>query len=644
MDNSQTSTQVYLWVVGDQINLPNSELIAGRYEVITPNIWLDTQPQVELLLPENFSDDLIPYFKLFPHSLHLPYLYTILNFQEKDYILLENAPITPNGELYPSLEEAWSQATEVRQLYWLWQIWELWSILKDFNLVKSLLIPENIRVQGWRVRLTQLYQDESSEESLITQLAHNWEKLLGFTKSSFTLPLSDLIKTLQTEDINYQQIGKNLNDLLLEVASIQPLQVKIASGTALGTQPTHNEDSYYPRSEDLPSQYNEIVSVIASQLMIVCDGIEGHEGGEVASQLAISTIKLQIQALLREIAQEPEIMTPDLVKEQLGAIIRIANNMIAARNDQQGREGRKRMGTTLVMALQLPQLIGKAESVGGNSHELYIAHVGDSRAYWLTSQKCEKLTIDHDLTTREVKLGHSTYQLALKNPNGSALTQALGTKEGDQIKPTIQRFIIEEDGILLLCSDGLSDYNFLEKNWQKFANEMLLEKRPLEDIVESLLVEGTAYNGHDNLSVVVAVYRVHNQPPILVNLEEFRPEINKIFVPSSAEFTSQLREKSQGLVLFSPVEKGEILADHTINAEIISEEKIKASSESKKWLKMGSKIIFVSLGSIGLLLLMGLIIIVIQWLINPQQIEQWREQIFEQNSTEKIEQNQNRAT
>jgi protein phosphatase len=627
MSNSQTLKNIYLWVMGNpEINQSPSELIQDRYQVISPNIWLDTKPEEFPSVKDNFAPNLIAYFKLFPKNLYFPYIYSVFNIEETEVVLLENVPISPEGQLYPSLEQVWEEGEQVRQLYWLWQIWELWEVLSSVNGAKSLLIPDNIRVQGSRIRLRELYWDSSAPN--LEDLAQSWEDLAKKAKFPLVSPLMDLIKALQEENKDTQGIAKQLNYLLLESAAQQPLRVKIASGTDLGVEPTHNEDSYYPTEEDLPSEQNEVVSLISSQLMMVCDGIEGHEGGEVASQLAISSIKLQIQALLTEIAQEPEIMSPDLVIEQLGAIIRIANNLIASRNDQQEREGRKRMGTTLVMGLQLPQLLGKAESGAGNSHELYIAHIGDSRAYWLTREKCERLTVDHDVATREVRLAHSTYQSALRNPNGSSLTQALGTKEGDNIKPTIQRFIIDEDGILLLCSDGLSDNNFLENHWQNFAEDLLLGKKPIQESVQSLLNQAKTYNTHDNLSVVVAVYGVSTQPPVLVNLNEIIPQPQENIVIPSVD----VMINSQSLVISSIEEKGELLADNTMDAEIISEEEIPPEDKPKSSLALWSKIIFVMVGSISLLLLIAVIIIFIQWLINPQQVNELRDRIFNNSS------------
>uniref|UniRef100_A0ACD5H226 PP2C family protein-serine/threonine phosphatase n=1 Tax=Desertifilum tharense IPPAS B-1220 TaxID=1781255 RepID=A0ACD5H226_9CYAN len=142
--------------------------------------------------------------------------------------------------------------------------------------------------------------------------------------------------------------------------------------------------------------------------------------------------------------------------------VRVVNNQIAAQNDTQGRELRQRMGTTLVMALQLPQRVGLQAGRVGNSHELYIAHVGDSRAYWMTPNYCQLLTVDDDVSVREVRMGRSLYRECLRRPDAGALTQALGTRDAEFVRPTVRRFILEEDGILLLCSDGLSDRDRIE--------------------------------------------------------------------------------------------------------------------------------------------------------------------------------------
>ncbi|MHC5830810.1 MAG: PP2C family protein-serine/threonine phosphatase, partial [Nostoc sp.] len=104
-----------------------------------------------------------------------------------------------------------------------------------------------------------------------------------------------------------------------------------------------------------------------------------------------------------------------------------------------------------------------------NTHELYLANVGDSRAYWITRNYCQLLTVDDNVATREVRLAQSLYRKALLRADASALTQALGTKDAESLRLKVQRLIVEEDGILLLCSDGLSDNNWVEQSWQNYA-------------------------------------------------------------------------------------------------------------------------------------------------------------------------------
>ncbi len=162
--------------------------------------------------------------------------------------------------------------------------------------------------------------------------------------------------------------------------------------------------------------------------------------------------------------------------QQLEASVRVVNNLIANHNDTQGREDRRRMGTTLVMGLQVPQRLRSASgSLLENSHELYLVNVGDSRAYWITPRYCHKLTVDDDVAVREVRMGRGLYREALQRPDAGALTQALGTRDSEFLHPTVQRFILEEDGLLLLCSDGVSDNELVEQNWAETTRVSSME-------------------------------------------------------------------------------------------------------------------------------------------------------------------------
>ncbi|MDD1438613.1 serine/threonine-protein phosphatase, partial [Dolichospermum sp. ST_sed10] len=258
-----------------------------------------------------------------------------------------------------------------------------------------------------------------------------------------------------------------------------------------------------------PSHSRDIDDKLPPRLSIICDGIGGHEGGEVASQLALQSLKLQMRALLAEISEQTEILTPALLSQQIESCLRVINNVVWSRNDEQKRQGKERMATTLVMSLQIPQrvVISSGQQLE-NSHELYVAHIGDSRAYWITQNYCQLLTVDDDMVKREVSLGKSLYRQALQIPEAKALTQALGTKEAEFLNFSVQRFIIEEDGILLLCSDGLSDRNLVEQSWQDYAIPVLTGDLTIEDATQELIKLANEKNGQDNISVVLTLCRV----------------------------------------------------------------------------------------------------------------------------------------
>ena len=186
---------------------------------------------------------------------------------------------------------------------------------------------------------------------------------------------------------------------------------------------------------------------------------------------------------------------------------------------------------------------------------MYIANVGDSRAYWITRDYCQLLTVDDDIVARELRLGRSFYRQALQRPDALALTQALGTKEGENLRPVVQRLIIDDDGLLLLCSDGLSDNNLVEHTWQDFAVPVLNGAMTVEEAVYSWIALANQLNGHDNTSIVLThcrvtpEYIVAKQPSEALidmfegNIEpevEVEPEIK----PEESDFT----ESSQALL------------------------------------------------------------------------------------------------
>jgi protein phosphatase len=84
----------------------------------------------------------------------------------------------------------------------------------------------------------------------------------------------------------------------------------------------------------------------------------------------------------------------------------------------------------------------------------------------------------------------------------------LGTRDGDFLHPIIQRFIVEDEGLLLLCSDGLSDNDWVEQSWESYGPAVLKGEMSLEAAVQYLINVGNEKNGYDNTSVVMTHCRM----------------------------------------------------------------------------------------------------------------------------------------
>ena len=493
-------TYRYLWAIEANERPIGSIVGNGRYKVVSPRLWLDLQPGLVPAAAE-IPDAYLSYLHLYDHRLHLPEIYGIAQDGDQSTLLLDNIPFNSEGTPYPGFMESFGQSSAVRQVYWLWQMLELWSPMLDWQVASSLLVEENLRVHDWRLRLRELTLDVT--EPTLSDLSSLWSGLLPEARSSIAQPLQEICVQMHDPKTTIATLRTALNQLLLEQAGQLSLGLQTFGITDVGQSREHNEDTCYPLGNAT------IQDDLFPRLSIVCDGIGGHEGGEVASHMAVQSFKPQIRAFLAEVAEQPELIEPEVICEQLAAITRVVNNLISNQNDEQDRSDRRRMGTTLMLALQVPQRVRTAAgTVLNNGHELYLVSVGDSRAYWMTARSLHQLSVDDDVSTREVRLGRSTYREALMRPDAGALTQALGTRDSESLRPRVQRFILEEDGVLLLCSDGLSDRDLVEQHWQQLAEGLLRSGLSLEDSAQQWVDLANKENGSDNISLVLTQCQV----------------------------------------------------------------------------------------------------------------------------------------
>jgi len=489
----------YLWMIGDWVRsyYRVGELIDDRYLVKQPQIVLDTKPAQAPQAPDEPPSWISLYLKLLPFHLHIPQVYGYIPSPDErlnmDIWLLEygTIPLDQTGELIypellPTLAEVWSQASDLRQIHWLWQMAKLWHPLQRKAVVSSLLNPSLTRVNDQLLQLLELSKDEATAPNL-KDLGAFWTGLIPTAAANIQDFLVSLTQELESGDLDRPESLIAILDYALQhYGGGQERSYEIFTCTDTGLLREHNEDACYPPT-------NQAITLAHGQnpLAIVCDGIGGQEGGEIAAQLAIETLS-------REINPSPTTnieIYPDSYSLILEQAIRVTNDLISQRNDQESRQDRQRMGTTLVMAFAQAQ-------------EMYAAHVGDSRIYWITAHSCHQVTVDDDLASREVKLGYLLYRDAIQYPNAGALVQALGMSSATNLHPTVQRLIIDQDCVFLLCSDGLSDYDRVEQYWDSEIVPLLRGEKNVTAVGESLLQLANQKNGHDNSTIALVYCRV----------------------------------------------------------------------------------------------------------------------------------------
>lgn len=492
----------FLWVANSDLSgYSPGTLLAERFQVWAPHLLLDIQPgRYWSALPE-VPPAVVPYLRLSAWPLHIPKPFTVLSLpSQPPLLLLEDAPLATqpgdNGQLtvqlLPTLISQWAQANPLRQLNWLRQMSLLWPAFEEERVEASLLVPEFLRVDGSVLRLLAL-QEVGKNQPTLADLGRQWQTLAASAHPAIREYLQGLAGHLcdRTQKQDITAVEHQLEQAITLLFQGQPVRLETVTLTDQGPSRARNEDACYPSSGTVTQGLINGPGQPApgglpaglSPLVIVCDGIGGHESGNVASQLAIQTLQQQLATLL----QQPH-LSPTTVAAQLRQAALVANDAIAQRNDQEHRQERERMGTTLVVALIYPPY-------------LYIAHLGDSRAYRISADTCCQITLDDDVAARETRLGYALYRDALQYPNAGSLVQALGIGESSHLYPTLHHFLLDDDSLFLICSDGLSDFERIDTFWLQTVRPAVLGQVPLAQVGQQLVNLANGYNGHDNVTV-----------------------------------------------------------------------------------------------------------------------------------------------
>lgn len=239
--------------------------------------------------------------------------------------------------------------------------------------------------------------------------------------------------------------------------------MKAYSITDIGKRRSSNQDFVYASEQPVGNLTN---------LMIVADGMGGHNAGDLASRYTVESMVAYIE---RSEEKRPIPL--------LSMAIHYANDLVMekAKTDK-ALEG---MGTTVVAATI-------------QDGYLYVANVGDSRLY-LIDQEIEQITRDHSLVEEMIRIGELQRQDARSHPDRNVITRAIGVNS--PIKIDFFDMKLEEGDRILLCSDGLTnmvDDDEILHIVKKCASP--------QEAAQRLVTEANKNGGKDNVSVVLAEF------------------------------------------------------------------------------------------------------------------------------------------
>jgi len=215
-------------------------------------------------------------------------------------------------------------------------------------------------------------------------------------------------------------------------------------------------------------------------LVLLADGMGGHNAGEIASELAVTSIRDALQDVLApNLIASNVIDFNDAIRE---AIIYANDEIIRMANERLECAG---MGTTIVVTLF-------------HGNRVINANVGDSRIYRLREKELTQISRDHSLVQEMLDNGYISEEEAQMSASRNLITRALGI--ADQVEVDIVQDTVENGDLFLLCSDGLTDLVTDDEILQL----LLLYKDDLKSGCKELIALANEKGGKDNISVILA--------------------------------------------------------------------------------------------------------------------------------------------
>jgi len=254
---------------------------------------------------------------------------------------------------------------------------------------------------------------------------------------------------------------------------------KIGFATHVGMHRQLNEDSM--ASLEVTAAYES--KTRKRVLLLVADGMGGHNAGEIASKIGSETI---VNALAQMLSSKDE--NASRYDETLRAAISLANQRILEASVQTpGSEG---MGTTITLAI-----------IDGN--QLHSANVGDSRCYIINEEDVWQFTKDHSYVQQLVDQGQITREEARTHPRRNEITRVVGYYGVVEVDTGITS--LDQNDLVLICSDGLTAY--VEDDELK---GIVLDHTDPQKACDELVELANSRGGRDNISVIIAPANIVN--------------------------------------------------------------------------------------------------------------------------------------
>lgn len=256
------------------------------------------------------------------------------------------------------------------------------------------------------------------------------------------------------------------------------LRLDVAELTDIGRRRSNNQDNLARRIPDNQTELDDY-----GALIVVADGMGGHAAGEIASTVAVQTIS----------ATYGDVLDEEVLKRLAAAIKKANESILSIARENAEHTG---MGTTMVAAVVSQGI-------------LYVANIGDSRAYIVRKGRLRQLTEDHSWVAEQVRAGVLTEEQAKTHVHRNVITRSLGTQPNVVADVFVEQ--VREDDRILLCSDGLHGY----------VTDALIEQTLLAydpTVAAKRLIElANDAGGPDNITVsVMHVLETPEAPPDLL--------------------------------------------------------------------------------------------------------------------------------